>query len=232
MNSCHFDFNGHRVPVWTLTYRVMRLRTEPIERPIEAVHPEHSPSWSVVLLLARGRPQPAGSHRKPSWRRRGRCLGRPAPPTGGRTRYTRVAVGKEEKSLEIIGGMKIIYRVTVLLPSLHSSCHTVQLLECLCRKFEVNNVCGISVSANWKLQVSAVWPSLINIYVFQFLSTHKLYTTNVFVLRMHGLVLRNDLSENQRTCRQTTSGWATAWQHRKRDKKERTFDLRGYFRHF
>lgn len=124
MNSCHFDFNGHRVPVWTLTYRVMRLRTEPIERPIEAAHPEHSPSWSVVLLLARGRPQPAGSHRKPSWRRRGRCLGRPAPPTGGGTRYTRVAVGKEEKSLEIIGGMKIIYRVTVLLPSLHSSRHT------------------------------------------------------------------------------------------------------------
>lgn len=49
-----------------------------------------SPSWSVALLLARGRLLPTGSRKKPSWRRRGRCLGRPAPPAGRGGQETRV----------------------------------------------------------------------------------------------------------------------------------------------
>lgn len=46
-------------------------------------YPGGLPSWSVVLRLARGRLLPTGSRKKPSWRRQGRCLGRPAPPAGG-----------------------------------------------------------------------------------------------------------------------------------------------------
>ncbi len=35
--------------------------------------------------------------------------------------------------------------------------HTSQLLKWSCKKFKVNNFCGVSVSVNWKFQFSTVW---------------------------------------------------------------------------
>lgn len=61
------------------------------------------PSGSAVLLSARARLRPTGSRKKPSWRQRGRCSGRPAPPAGRRRqRSGKIYIRKHRKRLFII----------------------------------------------------------------------------------------------------------------------------------